>query len=564
MKIKLIVSSVVAVMALASCNLDYSEYSNYKEDYIKLNFQNVGGLVTDIYAKLDYDFGTYDGAFLGSASDESEYAWKANPIHDFYNGAWSPVNSKSGTWTGSYSGIQSCNLFLSDYLGLTFPELALNVDYEAEMFRYKNYENEVRFLRAYFYFNLVRQYGDVPLYTSKITVQDVNTLSRTPSAKVFDFIVKECDDIVDLIPVDYSALGGNALPSETETGRVGRLAVLALKARTLLYAASPLFNKENDKELWKKAALANKAVLDSCAKYGVVLGKYADIWGQNNWTNKEMLFVRRIGDQNSLEQYNFPIGVEGGNSGNCPTQNMVDAYEMKSTGKRWDEKGSGYDPAKPYEGRDPRFYLTIAKNEDKGWPSYNTLPLQTYYGGANGEPISGATPTGYYLKKYCDVSVNLTASKENKKRHSWVTYRLGEFYLNYAEAVFNYLGTADATSSELSMSARNAVNTVRARGGVEMPPFAAGLSATDFWDKYTNERMVELAFEGHRFWDVRRWKEGEKFKTITLMKITKNADETFTYTRQTRTRIWDDKMYLFPIPQSERMKNPNLAQNPGY
>lgn len=550
---------------IASCNLDYKEYNNYDETYIKKNFQNVGGLVTDIYSKLDYDFGDgYKGAFLGSASDESDYAWASNEIHDFYNGSWGPADPKSAVWTNSYSAIQSCNSFLSDFQGLTFPELVLNDDYDAQMFRYKNYTNEVRFLRAYFYFNLVRQYKDVPFYTTKVTTNDVNSMKRTPSTEIIDFIVKECDDIMDLIPVDYSNLASNALPNETETGRVGRLAVLALKARTLLYAASPLLNETNNTDLWNKAASANKAVLDSCAKYGVVLGKYADIWGQNNWTNKEMIFVRRIGDLNSLEKYNFPMGVEGGQSGNCPTQNLVDAYEMKATGKLWNEAGSGYNPNKPYDGRDPRFDLSIAKNGDKGWPTYNTQALETFNGGLNGLPLSGATPTGYYLKKYCDVSVSLKASNENKKRHSWVTYRLGEFYLNYAEAVFKYLGSADATSAEFPMSARQAVNVIRARQGVNMPALPAGLSTTDFWKKYTNERMVELAFEGHRFWDVRRWKEGEVFKTITIMNITENGDGTFTYTRQTKNRNWDKKMYLFPIPQSEIMKNPNLTQNPGY
>jgi len=567
MKFKIIVGGILCSVALASCNdqMNYHEYSNYNKDYMTLNFSNVGGLVTNIYAKLDYDFGTYSGAFQGSASDESEYALQSNEINDFYNGAWSPVNAKSGTWSNSYSAIQSINLFLSQYQGLTFPDLALNKDYQAQMFRYNNYPNELRFLRAYFYFNLVRQYGDVPLFTTQLTTEDVNKVSQTSSSEIFKFIASECDAIVNKIPVDYTNLGAYALPDESpETGRANRLAVLALKARAALYAASPLFNSGNDAELWHKAALANKAVLDSCAKYGTVLGKYADLWGQTNWQNKEMIFVRRIGDLNSLESYNFPIGVEGGNSGNCPTQNLVDAYQMKATGKLWNETGSGYDPKNPYTGRDPRFNLTIAKNGDTGWPSYNTLAIQTYYGGANGEPISGATPTGYYLKKYCDVSVNLTASKINKKRHSWITYRLGEFYLDYAEAAFKYLGSADATSAELPLSARAAVNVIRNRSDVLMPALPAGLSPDNFWSKYENERMVELAFEGHRFWDLRRWKESDKLKSITEMKITKNSDGTFTYTRNVKTRTWDDKMYLFPIPQLELLKNINLKQNTGW
>ena len=568
MKFKILFTGLACVLALSSCNdeMNYREHTNYGKDYMKLNFNNVSGLVADIYAKLDYDHGgDYGGAMLASATDEAEYALESNVIHNFYNGALSPVNVTSTTWDNSYAAIQGCNHFLDNYLGLTFPELQFNDDYLQQMFRYNNYENELRFLRAYFYFNLVRQYGDVPFYTTEMTVDEVNTLSRKPYKEIIDFIVQECDAIVNKIPVDYSNLGSMALPGSQDTGRATRLTVLALKARALLYAASPLLNTNNETALWEKAASANKAVLDSCAKYNRKLIAYTEIWGTNNWNSNEALFVRRIGDLNNLESRNFPAGVEGGNSGNCPTQTLVDAYQMKATGKFWNESGSGYDSANPYEGRDPRFEMTIVKNGEAGWPFYNKLSIQTYFGGANGEPVAGATPTGYYLKKLLDKNVDFSSGRSTKTRHSWVTYRLGEFYLNYAEAVFKVLGSADASSSTYPMSAREAVNVVRGRTGVEMPPLSAGLSNDEFWKQYTNERMVELAFEGHRFWDVRRWKEADKyFKSITQMKITKNVDDTYNYERKVVSRMWDDKLYFFPIPQSERMKNTNLTQNTGY
>nr|WP_320056958.1 RagB/SusD family nutrient uptake outer membrane protein [uncultured Bacteroides sp.] len=571
MRLKTIVSSITCTVALASCgDMDYKEYANYGKDYMELSYDNVSGLITNIYTKLDYDFGQdYSGGMLASACDEAEYAYTSNDICDFYNGAWSPANAKEKTWTNSYAAIQMCNHYLDDFQGLTFSELALNQDYDAKMYAYKNYTHEARFLRAYFYFNLVRQYGDVPLVEHVPTTAEVNSLTRTSAKEVFAFIETECDDIMNKIIPDYSNLGSWAL-STPETARANRLTVIALKARAALYMASPLFNTTNSPELWHKAALANKAVLDSCAKYKKALSKYSELWGENNWsidkTRDEMIFMRRMYPDatNTLEGYNFPIGVEGGKSGNCPTQTLVDAYEMKATGKLWNEEGSGYNAADPYAGRDPRFGLTVAKNGDTKWPTYNTLALQTYSGGANGAPISGATPTGYYLKKYCDASVNLTAAKKNTKRHTWITYRLGEFYLNYAEAVFKYLGSADAISTEFPLSAREAVNMIRNRSDVKLPALTTGLSNDAFWKKYENERMVELAFEGHRFWDVRRWKEGDKLKSITEMEITKNADGTFTYTRKVVNRSWDDKMYLFPIPQSERMKNPNLTQNAGW
>ncbi len=573
MKLKKIVTGLACVAALTSCaDLDYHEYSNYGKEYVDQTYDYVTGIVTSIYSKLDYDFGqNYSGGMLASASDEAEYALTTNSICDFTNGAWSPANAKDGVWTGSYAAIQLCNLYMDQFQGLTFDELKLNNDYEAQMFRYRNFSNEVRFLRAYFYFNLVRQYGDVPYFTHMVNTDEVNTLTRTPYADVLDSIQAECDAIVDAIPADYTNLGIYALGSSSpESGRATKYAVMALKARTALYAASPLFNTTNDNELWRKAALANKEVLDSCLAQGYTLGKYSDLWGTSNWTNKEMIFMRRYygssgTDSNVLEGYNYPVGIDGGNSGNCPTQTLVDAYEMQATGKLWDEEGSGYDPANPYKGRDPRLSMTVVKNGDTKWPSYNTMPIQTYYGGANGEPVSGATPTGYYLRKYLDSAIDMRATSSKKtSKHTWITYRLGEFYLNYAEAVFKYLGSADAVSAEFPMSAREAVNIIRNRADVKMPELPVGLSTDEFWKKYTNERMVELAFEGHRFWDIRRWKEGKGMKSITEMKITKNADGTYTYTRNIKERSWDDKMYFFPIPQLELLKNKNLTQNTGW
>ena len=134
--------------------------------------------------------------------------------------------------------------------------------------------------------------------------------------------------------------------------------------------------------------------------------------------------------------------------------------------------------------------------------------------------------------------------------------------MNYAEAVFNYFGDAYKTDAEFNTSAVDAVYKTRERVG--MPAFPDNMTSVAFWKKYKNERMVELAFEGHRFWDVRRWKEADQyFKSIDEMKIAKTTAG-HTYKRQTVNRIWDDKMYFFPIPQTERMKNPNLAQNPGW
>ena len=572
MKLNTFLCGVLCLGALSACSeeMDYHEYNNYDEDFVKLNFGNVGGLITNIYSDLDTDFGSYSGAVLGAATDEAEYAYSGGAIETFYNGTWSPVNTPAGAWSSCYRAISNCNLYLERFTGLTFPELEMNADYKPQMYRYNNYRYEVRCLRAYYYFLLVRQYGDVPFSDHVLTADESNSLPRTPAQDIFDYIIAECDAVKDSIIADYANLPADvALPAESpETGRVNRLTVLALKARAALYAASPLFNPTGDKELWHRAALANKELLDAAdAAKMKLIDDYAKLWTKNNYKDatSEIIFGRRADRESSgMETSNFPAGLENCKGGNCPTQNLVDAYEM-ADGKPWDQSAF-YDPANPCANRDPRLAATIAVNGETGWPAWNEAPLETFQGGANGEPVNGGTPTGYYLKKYCQGDIDPRSNSTNKSAyHTWITFRLGEFYLNYAEAVFRYLGSADATSVEFPLSAREAASRTRARKSVNMPPFPTGMSNDEFWTKYKNERMVELAFEGHRFWDVRRWKEADKyFRSITEMKITRQTDGTFAYTRKEVARQWDDKMYFFPIPQADKLKNPNLGQNPGW
>ena len=548
MKIKKIWSLVAAAVVLVSCGdkMDYKEYSVYDEDYVKTTFARSAGLVTSAYNDLDYDFGNYSGALLASATDEAVYSHSGNAIEKFYDGGWSASsNNDASLWTKCWRGISYANLFLDKFKDETFEDYILDLDYKAEIHQYQNLQYEARFLRAYYYFLLVRSFGGVPLITANLDANEANTQPRVSSDEIFQFIISECAAIQDLIVKDYSDLGNLQLKSKNETGRANNLAVLALKARAALYYASPLFNAGNDKERWHQAAIANKELIDECKGRGMKLtSDYGSLFQKDNWQNsEECIFVRRIvSASNTFEKYNFPIGLENAGGGNCPTQNLVEAYE---------------------EG-DIRLEATIAQNGEQ-WPN-NTL--ETFIGGANGQPIAYATPTGYYLKKYVNKSLTIGASNATTERHHWVTFRLGEFYLNYAEAMLNYTGGGYETASGLSMTAAQAVNVVRTRA--KLANIATDLSASQFAERLENERFVELAFEGHRFYDLRRWKKAgdAKYRTIKTMQITKNADGTFNYNVQTdaQTRsYWDDKMYLFPIAQSEILKSGGaLTQNPGW
>ncbi len=548
MKIKNILSLAAATILFVSCGdkMDYKEYSVYDEDYVKTTFARAAGLVTSVYNDLDSDFGNYSGALLASATDESVYSHSGNAIETFYNGGWSATNNNDASlWTKCWRGISYANLFLDEFKDETFVEYLMDLDYNQALHQYQNLQFEARFLRAYYYFLLVRSFGGVPLITANLDANEANTQPRATSDEIFQFINKECIAIQDTIVKDYSNLGNMQLKSKNETGRANNLAVLALKARAALYYASPLFNPGNDKERWHQAALANKELIDECRNRGMKLtADYGSLFQKDNWQNtEECIFVRRIvSSNNNFEKYNFPIGLENAGGGNCPTQNLVEAYE------------SG----------DIRLTATVAMNGEQ-WP--NDV-LETFVGGANGQPIAYATPTGYYLKKYVNKSLTIGASNPTTERHHWVTFRLGEFYLNYAEAMLNYTGSGYTAESGLNMTAAAAMNVVRTRA--KLPSIASDLSPSQFADRLENERFVELAFEGHRFYDLRRWKKaGEaKYRTIKSMYITKNADGTFNETVQSdaSTRsYWDDKMYLFPISQSEILKSGgNLTQNPGW
>lgn len=576
----LIACAAILGLGASSCSdqMNYHEYAVADKDYVEMNFGNVGGFLTQLYKNIEYDFGNFsNGAMSASATDEAEYSKIGNAIEDFYDGGWTPTNAKSATWANMYTGIQAATRFLADFQGLNFDELKLNADYPQQMARYNNYQYEARALRAYFYFELVRHYGGVPLIKEVMSPDDINTMSRNSSDEVYQYIFDECDAIKNLIVKQYDELGANQL-GEAEMGRINQVGVLAVKARAALYWASPLFNPSNDKERYKYAADCYKELFDACEEQGYGLTDYyEDLWWETSYQDasiaKELLFCARYykssdGD-NLVETNNYPIGanVEGGKGGNCPTQNLVDAYEMKKTGKLWNEEGSGYDPEKPYKGRDPRFEVSIAVNGDN-WPEYDKkIKLEMFQGGANAQPLTNASTTGYYLKKLCNGQLYLgkAAGKKTVSRHTYLNYRYGGALLDYAEAVYQYSGNPDQVLPGHKWSAREAVNMVRGRKSVKMPEIPATVTGEAFWEKLKNERFVELAFEGHRFFDVRRWKEADKyFKSITRMIITKDADGKLTYTRQDVPRMWKDCQYLFPIPQSEIQKNPNLEQNPGW
>lgn len=568
--LKYVAVSAGLLFSASSCvDLDYNEVTTSDEEWVYDSpLYGVEKLVFDIYAQLMNGFeNNYNGALLASATDEASYALINSDIHRFYNGGWSPNNPMPEYWRNNYTAIHEANNFLEKLDKISLDDYIYSVSdgtsYETLRARFELFPYEIRALRAYFYFELLRAYGDVPLVLATLSIDEANNVERTPAERIVKFIVDECDAIAEYLPINYRQ------EISQQLGRTNRPFVLALKARTLLYAASPLLNPEDDMTKWEAAAKANKEVIDRAAEWGITLGRYADLWGNNSFTNNEFIFSLAQTENNTFERQNYPIGLEGAQSGNCPTQTLVDQYEYQTgdnAGRTFGEVFSGsinITKESPYDGLDPRFSMTVVKNGDL-WPlnSNQQREIQTYEGGFNASPKYNATPTGYYLRKYLDGNTDLTPNVNSSFRHAWIVMRLAEFYLNYAECVYKMTGDASAPGY-YGMSANDAINVVRDRSDVQMPHFEGNPS--NFVERYERERLVEFAFEDLRFWDVRRWKKGHVyFKNVYGARLEKQADGSIILTRVPLSRQWNEKYNLFPIPHSEIMKNGKLYPNQGW
>ena len=537
------------VLSLVSCEfLDYDEASYNRKEDVFSDFGRSKSFLTGIYSRLPTDFNSIDGAMRSAATDEAEHVWDLSNVQRFNDGSWSAINPLDNVWDDMYAGICAVNLFLEETEGQEFVEEHYNEDYREMMEQFKNYPYEARFLRAFFYFELVKRYKNVPLITTVLTPEEAQQVEQSSFGDVVDYIVSECETTAAELPADYGSFS-----SAQETGRATKGAAMALKSRVLLYAASPLHNPSNELSRWEEAAAAAKEIIDS-AWYDLE-ASYSNV--VNNNTSTELILGRREGETNGFERRNFPVGFEGGNTGTCPTQNLVNAYEMVGTGLPIDAPGSGFDTIFPYSERDPRLEQTMILNNSV----WKGKVVQSYVGGANGLPRANATKTGYYLKKYVIESVSLEPTNTTQRQHTWVLFRYAEILLNYAEAMNEAYGPEDAAG--MGMNAMDAVNQVRVRAG--MPEFPAGLTQAGFAAKLRNERRVELAFEDHRFWDVRRWMIGDATTDIYAVRITRNPYGGFAYQQfLLEERVYEDRMNLYPIPQSEIYKNTALKQNTGW
>jgi hypothetical protein len=571
---------ITAAFILAGCQkLDREIITDLNQSQLKASYENVSRLLNGVYSEMQDGFQPIDGAMMASATDEAEFVNDNSAVQNFNNGSWNASNNPGGgAWISDFKGIRKANNFLvsADSINLDRYKLDPNAPsqsvYTTRLAEITRWKYEARFLRAFFYFDLVKKYGGVPIMKTAMSAEDIPSIKRNSLGECIQFISDECDSAAANLPVDYAATNSSDL------GRATKGAALALKSRLLLYAASDLFNTPSwaggftdpllislpagDREArWKAAADAAKAVIDLPGSGYEQFYDYPTLF--RSYDAREIIFCRRNDYSNAFELANFPVGFDRGQSGNLPSQNLVDAYDIKLSANisipfDWNNPlhaANPYATSGPTK-RDPRLFNTIAVNNSY----FSTVPgvsrpLEIYTGGRDGKPLINATKTGYYLRKYVNESINI--SQGQSAIHSWIYFRLAEIHLNYAEALNEYNpGDPDI---------KKYYDKVRGRYQVEMPGLPGRLSQSDVRTKIRNERRIELAFEDHRAWDVRRWMIAPAVLGVQLrgVDIARNAGNSFTYTPSVvEPRSFEVKMYLYPIPQGELNISNNLVQNP--
>ena len=450
-------------------------------------------------------------------------------------------------------------------------------------------KGEALFIRALSYFEMMKRYGGVPLVTKRIVSLEDAKVARSTLEEVVNQIVKDCDEAVAKLPV--------VQPSNF-TGRAHKGAALALKARTLLYAASPLFNTatpyvsfgnaQDDKLVcygnydlnrWKLAADAAKAVLDWASTAGVELidnpakripvftagqrvdGNYRTAWEQND--NSEIILASKLyGAPKSVGQFPWQYLVPrndhvpnsgGGWVGNSITFNFIRKYEKRDgTPQTWDMSG-GEDLLQKYAELDPRFAQSVVY---VGARLHANAPRVQIWEGAPSNKAS--SKGGHWLLKWVNDAITQSAQVPNDP-----IFRLNEVYLSYAEALNEFAGP--------SAEAYAAVNRIRTRSG--MPDLPGALTQAQFRERVRNERAIEMAFEDQRLGDVRRWMIAEQDGVMSgqmwgleIQRLNNTAPfpTAFSYKPYVfETRVFQRRQYLWPFDQNEVLKG-NLKQNPGW
>lgn len=567
-------SFLTVAVLLASCDsfFEVDDRELPREEDIVANDGEITNMWMYMYTVFENGFEYIGGvSMLANACDEADFNQQGATVQLFSNGSWNDRNNPGSGWYYSlYRMIRHASKFLEltdvnnnprfDYMEYYYVD---EVKYNQMVCELKAYRMDAEFFKAYCHFELMKRFGEIPIVDRTHTEDEAKGLKRNSIQEVTEYIVGKIDALLpmydELEQMPTSEYTGGTW-TDRNLGRITKGAALALKVRTLIYAASPLNTVDGnyDVALCDRAARAAAEIIN--------MGIYStDITYRNLQFNRLANNPENILDarnqvasnrSSTFERWNYPksgltdyVSVAVGTNATCPSQNLVDAYERVD--------GSAVDMADPFAGRDPRFGESILYNG----AIFNGAAVQSYEGGIDEMGANNQTTTGYYLKKFVQNEVRLDTETVVR---IWYIFRYSDILLYYAEAMLYAHGptaTMGYVTNGPDLSATDAVNLVRGRDGVNMPPLAV---LTE--ELLRNERRVELAFEGHRFWDVRRWKIASTTENAPLMGMqARQVGSGFIYEKvQVETRTFEDRMYRYPIPYDEMVHYPQWNQNEGW
>lgn len=546
--------------------------------------------LANVYNYITDEANQWSNSPWNANSDEMDATWSKYPIYDLNIGNMSAGNVLFDRWGNYYRGIRSATYFMN------------HIDNNAEILAtdgqplIEQYKAEARFLRAYFYFLLMRQYGPVVIIGETAIAADASAdamqLPRSPFDSCVAYVAGELDKAAAVLPRVPSS---NGQESDIEYGRATTGMALAVKARLLLYAASPQYNGNTDfsgftnpageplisqtynQQKWKQAADAAKAVIDLGIYHlytdpgGDPVRSYQGIFLQA-W-NKEQIFNRKSNSLANTDVHCMPRQA-GGWCGVGPTQEQVDAYFM-TDGKTiqesslYSESGfttvNGVPVYNMYVNREPRFYASVTYNNAlfQGGTMTSAQAVNFYANGPNGKNghPTDWTKTGYLVRKNVAPQTNNGSGGNGTVfNRPLCLFRLAEIYLNYAEA----LNEADPGNPDIVTY----LNLVRNRAGIPeygSPGLPVPGSQADMRARIWQERRVELAFEGHRWFDIRRWKIAPRVMgSLHGMNINKDDNSFYNRVVATEHLFRDPASYWWPISQYDLDRSRLIIQNPGW
>ena len=570
MKTKILLLIITCLTVLTSCEdfLDKNVVTTQNEEFTFASYENAISVAYSVYSDLprglEEIWGSNGSAMMASATDEAEFTIQTHSVQKFNTGSWLPTDMPDNPFNKYYASIRKVYNFLDNADRINYDDVRDNPSqpgiYESHLENVRQLIHEVLLLRAFYMFELIKRFGGVPIVKEKYDLDvDYSTLKRNTLEECINEIIFWCDSTAKVLPVKQV---------DAELGRLTSGAAKALKSQVLLFAASDLWNNSSwaegypNPELislpagdrnarWKAAADAAKVVIDMEAAAGYGLETHASLFGTTAYRSNEIIFCRRDAASNSFEKVNLPISYDLVTGGNCPSQNLVDAFQVKKSETEavdFDWTNSAH-ANNPYGSRDPRLAAFVVLNNS--W--FKERNVESWTGGRDGAGVRNATPTGYYIKKFVYPYSDLTTNKTSV--HTWIYIRLSEIYLNYIEALNEY----DPGNSDIEKY----YNMIRKRSGVAMPGLPSGLTQKEVRKLIRQERFVELCFEGKRWFDLRRWMDEETLKQpLRAVEITKNGSGFTYHPYKLEERAFAKKLYFYPIPQSELNKLPDWVQNP--